>query len=90
MRRIVFFILSALFASVVSAQNVREELKQNMFKAGSNYYAYPDPQTKLTPAPKGMKPFYISTYARHGSRFLIKGREYEQPYQLMLKASKHG
>lgn len=90
MRRIAFFILSALFASVVSAQTAREELKQNMFKAGSNYYAYPDPSYKLTPAPKGMSPFYISTYARHGSRFLIKGREYEVPYQLMLKAQKAG
>ena len=90
MRKVALFILSALFASVLSAQNVREELKQNMFKAGSNYYAYPDPSEKLTPSPKGMKPFYISTYARHGSRFLIKEKEYEWPYQVMLKAGQQG
>ena len=90
MRKIALFILSALFASVLQAQNVREELKQNMFKAGSNYYAYPDPQQKLTPAPKGKTPFYISTYARHGSRFLIKEREYDWPYMVMKKAEGQG
>ena len=90
MRKIALFILWALFVSVLSAQNVREELKQNMFKAGSNYYAYPDPLKELTPSPKGKKPFYISTYARHGSRFLIKEREYEWPYQIFQKAGKDG
>ena len=90
MRKVALFILSVLFTSVLSAQNVRDELMRNMFKAGSNYYAYPDPSEELTPAPSGMKPFYISTYARHGSRFLIKEKEYEWPYQIMLKAEKQG
>lgn len=75
---------------VLSAQTTREHLKNDLFRAGSNYYAYPEPSAKLTPAPKDKKPFYISTYARHGSRFLIKEKEYEWPYQLMLKAESDG
>ena len=75
MRKVILLALCALSWSVLPAQNSREELKKDLFRAGSNYYAYPEPSTKLTPAPKGKKPFYISTYARHGSRFLIKEKE---------------
>ena len=90
MRKVILLALCALSWSVLPAQNSREELKKDLFRAGSNYYAYPEPSTKLTPAPKGKKPFYISTYARHGSRFLIKEKEYEWPYQVMLKAEQDG
>ena len=90
MRKIIFFALWALSLVSLSAQNVREELKQNLFKAGSNYYAYPDPIRSHTPAPKGKKPFYLSHYARHGSRYLIKAKEYEYPYQELLKAHEQG
>ena len=62
----------------------------DLFRAGSNYYAYPAPDVALTPAPKGKSPFYISTYARHGSRYLIRAKEYEEPYQLMKKAGDAG
>jgi len=90
MRNIALFALWVLSLASLSAQNAREELKNDLFKAGSNYYAYPEPTEKLTPAPKGKKPFYISTYARHGSRFLIKAREYEWPCQVLMKAERQG
>ena len=90
MRKVILFALLALSAVSVFAQNVREQLKRDFLKAGSNYYAYQGPTRELTLAPSGYHPFYISTYARHGSRYLIKAEEYDKPYQVLLKASEAG
>ena len=90
MRKVLFFALWALISTPLSAQNVREQLKENLFKAGSNYFAYPAPAKKLTPAPGGKKPFYLSHYARHGSRYLIKPKDYDNPYNVLLKAQQQG
>ena len=46
-------------------------------KYGGVYYAYPKPPKKQTPVPKGYKPFYISHYGRHGSRWMPKDSRYE-------------
>jgi hypothetical protein len=45
---------------------------------------------KLTPAPSGKKPFYLSHYGRHGSRFLIEQNDYYFPYQILAKADSAG
>ncbi len=45
---------------------------------GSIYYAYPQPTEKLTPAPKGYEPFYISHYGRHGSRWITSDDRYSK------------
>ena len=45
---------------------------------GGVYYAYHAPEdAKLTPAPEGFRPFYISHYGRHGSRWLPSDSRYE-------------
>ena len=90
MRKIVFFALWALLNTPLSAQNVREQLKNDLFKAGSNYYAYPVPEKPLTPAPNGKVAFYLSHYARHGSRYLVSAKDYDNPYNLLLKAQQQG
>ena len=90
MRKVILFALWALSLAHVSAQNVREALKHDLLKAGSNYYAYQGPTKALTPAPHGYEPFYISTYARHGSRYLIKASEYDYPYMQLLRAQEAG
>jgi hypothetical protein len=69
------------------ARDVREELKANPALAASNYLAYPTPEAKLTKAPKGYKPFYISHYGRHGSRWLIGKEEYKMPYEVLKAAN---
>ena len=46
-------------------------------KYGGVYYAYHAPKVKYTPVPKGYKPFYISHYGRHGSRWIPKDSRYE-------------
>ena len=90
MRKLILIVLTAIISSTIWAQNVREELKADYDKAGSNYYAYPEPTEKLTPAPKGKKPFYISHYGRHGSRYLIHHREYDYPYATLMDAKRIG
>lgn len=89
-RKHILFVLCLLCSHVILAQSIREKLMDDLFRAGSNYYAYPAPDVGLSPAPKGKSPFYISTYARHGSRYLIRAKEYEWPYQLMKKAGEAG
>ena len=90
MRKVVLFALWALSLASVYGQNVRETLKRDFLKAGSNYYAYQGPTRELTPPPSGEKPFYISSYSRHGSRYLIKAEEYDYPYLVLLKADSLG
>ena len=84
--------LLLLFACAVTwAQSPREEFKENIFKSGSNYYAYPGPkQQKLTPAPKGYEPYYISHYGRHGSRYLIGKNDYNRAFQVLSRADSVG
>lgn len=75
--KLLFYGLSALLFPAGYAQNPRMEIQLNKKLSGTNYLAYPAPeQTKYTPAPKGYKPFYISTYTRHGSRFHINKHDY--------------
>ncbi len=68
MRIILTLVLSIVCLSA-SAQTAREEIADDPCKSGSNYFAYPEPQKALSPAPDGKRPFYISHYGRHGSRF---------------------
>jgi hypothetical protein len=72
------------------AQKAREEIRQNINLAGSNYVAYRGPQQRLTPSPKGYEPFYISHYGRHGSRYLIGTTDYDKPYEVLLHADSLG
>lgn len=90
MKKIGLFIISALFSSALWAQNAREEIKNNVCLSGSNYLAYPTPTKVLTPAPKGKKPFYISHYGRHGSRYLIDYNEYYGTIDILNKANNAG
>ena len=90
MRKIILLAFIAAISTNNLAQSIREELTADFDKAGSNYYAYPGPTEKLTPAPGGKKPFYISHYGRHGSRYLIHNREYDYPYATLQMADRLG
>lgn len=59
--------------------------------SASNYCIYPDsPSIKNTPPPAGKRPFYISHYGRHGSRYLSDRKAYDIPYKMMAKADSLG
>lgn len=77
-----------LFLMVIgaAAQTAREEIHADIRRTGSNFYAYPVPEgVKLTPAPKGEKPFYISHYGRHGSRYSFR-HYYDDPWNTLTRA----
>lgn len=81
----------SLFITPIFAQSANDEIHENLLCSASNYMAYPGPvQHQLTPAPVGYKPFYISHYGRHGSRFHSKPSMYNAPYQTLLKADSLG
>ena len=69
------------------AQSVKELIRQTPSYASCNYHTYPDSITAtLTPSPNGKKPFYISHYGRHGSRYISNRSGYDTPYFMMLHA----
>ena len=69
------------------AQGVRDLIQQHPSYASCNYHIYPDTITAvLTPAPAGKKPFYISHYGRHGSRYINSRSGYDIPYRMMEQA----
>lgn len=66
---------------------VKDLIRQSPSYASCNYYIYPDSiTTPLTPSPEGKKPFYISHYGRHGSRYISSRSGYDIPYVMMQQA----
>ena len=64
-----------------------EIIRQHPAYSSCNYDIYPDSvPNNLTPAPAGKKPFYISHYGRHGSRYISNRTGYDMPYKMMLQA----
>ena len=66
--------------------NVLDELKADPKKAYGNDYPYLFQTSALTPAPTGYKPFYISHYGRHGSRYYWADNLYTDLDTLLTKA----
>ena len=90
-KRLTILGISLLCVLLASAQSAREEFQQDTHLSASNYLAYPGPtQGELTVAPEGKKPFYISHYGRHGSRYLINPEEYSRPYEILKAADDAG
>ena len=73
-----------------------EQVQANPDLVLSDYQPYPvldqNPASipALTKAPKGYKPFYISHYGRHGSRWLISTATYTRPVAFLKKAKAEG
>jgi len=86
--RCLLFFLAILVAGY--AQKAYHVIKENPDIAASNYYAYPMPSGHLTPAPDGKRPFYISHYGRHGSRYLDNRKGYDIPYAYLHKGDSLG
>ena len=92
MKRLTTLWLATLMVLTMTAQTAREEIKANRFLAGSNYVDYDKqlPTRRLTPAPKGYKPYYLSHYGRHGSRWLIGEKSYQSVTEPLRKAKEAG
>lgn len=90
MRKATLLFLLSVLLTDISAQTAKEEIKNNLRLSASNFLAYMGPKKKLTAAPDGLKPFYISHYGRHGSRYLANAHEYDYPYNTLRHADSLG
>ena len=81
-------ILLTSYLAPLQAQPVLDVIRQNPAFAACNYNTYPDSLYTLTPAPRGKKPFYISHYGRHGSRYISSRKGYDIPFRMMLQAER--
>lgn len=91
MKKLFVLSLTLCCTLLATAQSARDDFKRDTHLSASNYLAYPGPtQGTLTPAPDGKKPFYISHYGRHGSRYLINADEYKRPYEILKAANDAG
>lgn len=79
-----------LLSVLLAAQTTREEMYETIEKTGGVYYAYPEVNETYTPAPEGYKPFYISHYGRHGSRWLISDDDYIKVMNILDAANEAG
>lgn len=80
-----FFYLSASLP--LKAQSAFDLITKNRNFSASNYCIYPDSiQPHMTPPPAGKRPFYISHYGRHGSRYLSNRKGYDIPYKMLCRA----
>lgn len=77
-------------AVAVFALTAKDEVFADLNKSGGVYFAYPVTESSNTQPPKGYKPFYISHYGRHGSRYLISDNDYKQTLDLLADASAAG
>lgn len=85
----VFVLLSLLVVSTSWGQtsSALDQLKADPRKAYGTDYPYQLKTEKLTKTPSGYKPFYISHYARHGSRYYWTPTLYRELDALLTEAS---
>jgi len=85
-------LLLAVISAGVSAEviPIEEINSDNINKFGGSMYEYVAPEKSPAKPPKGFKPFYISHYGRHGSRYLLERPQYHQPYDILKAAQEKG
>ena len=86
MRKLMLLLSLLVLALPLAAQTARDEIAADPAKAAGLHYAYPGPQSVQTPAPKGFKPFYISHFGRHGSRWHCSAEDYATPLAVLQAA----
>lgn len=74
-------------AEVVSKENITAD---NVYLFGGSMKEYIVPRTNYSAAPTGYTPFYMSSYGRHGSRYLLNAPQYEGPYNTLKEANDKG
>ena len=102
MKRLLTIAFATFLATTAFAQTqlpgydqcAKKDIKANRYLAGSNYLdydnAYGEGNDKLTPAPKGYEPYYLSHYGRHGSRWLLSDWDYMSVIGPLRKAEQQG
>lgn len=88
MRSLLITLLSLFSAFTIHAQQIDPlaELQADPQKAYGTDYPYRFAIQPLTPSPAGYQPFYISHYARHGSRYYWSADLYQNLQQQLTTA----
>ena len=82
----IMILATVTFASWAQTANPLDQLKANPKRAYGTDFPYSFDVPALTKAPKGYKPFYISHYSRHGSRYYWNEMLYPQLDTLLVTA----
>ena len=92
MKRYLTIVVLLLLAMTTWAQGsaALDELKADPRKAYGTDFPYEFTTIRLTKAPSGYKPFYISHYGRHGSRYYWNAMLYQELANLLTKAHERG
>ena len=92
MKKSILFSLVLLLPLTLCAEITKKEdiTKENLYKFRGSMTQYEDPGVTYSKAPKGFKPFYMSHYGRHGSRYLLNTPQYNDPYSILQQASDKG
>lgn len=87
----VVILLGVTSCGDAQAPSAFDRISQDRRFSASNYCIYPDTIVfRQTPPPVGKRPFYISHYGRHGSRYLSNRKGYDIPYRILQKADSLG
>ena len=95
-KKVLILIATALGAVSLGAQQrmtteeVRAELRANPNKYVGVYFFYDLSDREMCEAPKGFKPFYVSTYTRHGARYILTEKQYDHVHKSLTEAYESG
>ena len=89
MKRLLIVLAAVGFAlsAVAQEKTAYEKIMADQSYALGVYRLYPTEFKPLTPAPKGYKPFYISHYGRHGSRYVLRDEKFDRAYNVFADAA---
>ena len=91
MKRIFIVAIAVIgFAFAANAETMREAIAKNPNLAAGIYVAYSVTEQPFVAPPRGYKPFYISHYGRHGSRYHTAQDKYDLPADMLEKAHRDG
>ena len=90
MKKLLLLLVAVGAMAVANAQTMRESIAADPDLAAGIYTAYRVTDQVAPAAPRGYKPFYISHYGRHGSRYQTAPEKYSQPLEIFEKACKDG
>ena len=90
MKKLLAFSLCLMMGLSLGAQTPRDEIFADSTRAAGLLMPYPGPQKAQTKAPRGFKPFYISHFGRHGSRWHTSGRPYNYSFAALAAADSAG
>lgn len=88
--KFIYYVFCLVFSfTVIKAQTTKDEFFKDVRYSSGIYSPYIYIESKSSEVPKGFEPFYISHYARHGSRYLEPAERYTVPFNILNEADKN-